>query len=628
MTSSRSQVEVRVLDVEGKVIKTATVTAIAGTDVMSFSYDERLRAYTVSDSRPGSYLLKVHAPEMEPQERKVGLTDRPLRETFVLGRTGLPFYYRGRVRVPFDVPDMVAVTLKPDMERRTRDLNRFAGDFGFDRVAAGDSVTRGHVHVFSVPAGRVQDATLFERRVADQSYIRHVGKVIRFDANSLSFLTHEFVVNFRPGADGEAEARARDLEIVRRLPYCENGFLLRGRPRATSSQILNICNRLAQDPSVIWAEPNLVSTIVPHATPPFPNDPKFQQQPHHFIIGSQGAWNVIQTAPKLADIVIAVVDTGCDTSHPDLAGNLAGQFNFADLSPQLLFEPHGTKSSGIAAAVIDNGIGIAGVAGFCKFMAIQIPDGSDENYAAMFLWCAGLDAGLPHDPAFPPQLAKGADVITNSWGLRDRILSGTISAAFDKLAGSGRQGLGCVLLFSTGNDDEDFATIFPWAAHPAVISVGASTISPPDPAEIRVSDSNFGASIDVCAPGGDANAGGALTSSSVAAIYGAKEYEDFGQTSCACPQVAGVAALMLAIEPNLTAEEVRGILHSTAVKIDSANTDPIGAYDADGHSQWYGFGRIDAHAAVLAARSASTQQVTENAGVMAGTAETSTPGSS
>ena len=439
MRSSRPQIETRVLDVHGNVLQAAHVTAQGpGNEVITLGYDERLRAYTLSDPRTGSYLLKAQAPGVEAQERAVVVTDRALRETFVLGRAGLPFYYRGRVRVPFELPDMMGVVLKYGMHERAADLNRMAEGFGLEPAAVDENVQRGGVRVFSVPTDRANNAALFEQRAMGERYVRYAGKVVRFDADSVSLLTNECVVKFRPEADGEAGAQARDVEVVRRLPYCKNGFLLRAKPAMSSTQLLDICNRFAQDSSVIWAEPSLVSTVIPHATSGFPDDPGFAQQPHHPIIGSQGAWNIIRTASSLADSVIAVVDMGCDTNHPDLVGNLTEQFNFADLSSNLLQEAHGTQSSGIAAAVIDNGIGIAGVAGFCKFMAIQIPDGTDEDYAAMFLWSAGLDAGRAGDPLFPPQLARGADVISNSWGLKDRAVSGTISEAFDELAASGR----------------------------------------------------------------------------------------------------------------------------------------------------------------------------------------------
>ena len=354
MRSSRPQFETRVLDVHGNVLQAAHVTAQGpGNEVITLGYDERLRAYTLSDPRTGSYLLKAQAAGVEAQERPVVVTDRALRETFVLGRAGLPFYYRGRVRVPFDLPDMLGVVLKYGMHERAADLNRIAEAFGLEPAGVDENVQRGGVRVFNIPTDRAQNAVLFEQRAMGERYVRYAGKVVRFDADSVSLLTNECVVKFRPEADGETGAQARDVEVVRRLPYCKNGFLLRAKPAMSSTQLLDICNRFAQDSSVIWAEPSLVSTVIPHATSGFPDDPGFAQQPHHPIIGSQGAWNIIRTASNPADSVIAVVDLGCDTNHPDLVGNLTEQFNFADLSSNLLQEAHGTQSSGIAAAVID-----------------------------------------------------------------------------------------------------------------------------------------------------------------------------------------------------------------------------------------------------------------------------------
>ena len=69
--------------------------------------------------------------------------------------------------------------------------------------------------------------------------------------------------------------------------------------------------------------------------------------------------------------------------------------------------------------------------------------------------------------------------------------------------------------------------------------------------------------------------------------------------------MAGVAALMIALNPSLDAEQIRDMLHTTAVPIDTINTDPDGSYDKYGHSQWYGYGRLDAQAAVQAAQAAA-----------------------
>jgi subtilisin family serine protease len=257
---------------------------------------------------------------------------------------------------------------------------------------------------------------------------------------------------------------------------------------------------------------------------------------------------------------------------------------------------------------MDNGKGVAGIAGFPGFVdliAVQIPNsipvGTEQDFAAMLLWCAGL----PNGRAVPAALARGADVISNSWGQHGIALSGDITAAFDALADTGRNNLGCVVVFSAGNKDDFFDDHFPWAAHPSVIAVSASTVTAP---ERKVSSSNFGQGIEVCAPGGE-NSAVASGSESTFSTTSSRtfdplgDYGYFGETSAACPMVAGVAALMLAVNPDLDAEEVREILRTTAVKIDGGNTDPIGGYD-NGYSGWYGYGRINARAAVQAAQAA------------------------
>jgi subtilisin family serine protease len=220
----------------------------------------------------------------------------------------------------------------------------------------------------------------------------------------------------------------------------------------------------------------------------------------------------------------------------------------------------------------------------------------------MFLWCAGL----PNGRLVPAQLARGADVISNSWTLEGMADSGDVAAAFDVIADSGRTGRGCVLVFAAGNhipNGTDYTVEYPLATHRAVIAVAASTVAAP---EVKVSTSNFGPGIDLCAPAGDGTAGASTYSTSITQkLPASSDYDYFGQTSAACPQVAGVAALMIALNPSLDAEQIRDMLHTTAVPIDTINTDPDGSYDKYGHSQWYGYGRLDAQAAVQAAQAAA-----------------------
>jgi hypothetical protein len=220
---------------------------------------------------------------------------------------------------------------------------------------------------------------------------------------------------------------------------------------------------------------------------------------------------------------------------------------------------------------------------------------TDDDYANMFEWCAGL-GGDYYGIGMPAPLLNGADVISNSWGRSDLILPSNVGDALDSVAASGRGGRGCVVVFSVGNDGDDYAFHYPLLEHEAVIRVSASTISPPDAAEILVSDSNYGSLVDVCAPGGDLNAGGALVLAPTAAFdYSKTGYASFGQTSCACAQVAGVAALILVVKPHFTAEDVRDKLQQAASQIDAAN--PNAPY-LNGRSMFYGFGRVDAGAAV------------------------------
>jgi subtilisin family serine protease len=417
------------------------------------------------------------------------------------------------------------------------------------------------------------------------------------------------VVKFDPAIDARAEAQRRQLAVLRQLPYSENTFVLQANPSMISLDLLEICNRWAAGGEAIWAEPNLVSTTVPHA----PNDRYLVQQLHHPIIDSQGAWDIVQAAEaagEIADVVLAVNDYGCQTTHEDLVPILTSQFSFSTNTTVLLEHPHGTSTCGIAAAVLNNTKGVAGIAGFPGFVdmiVVQIPNsipaGTEQDFAAMLLWCAGL----PNGRAVPAALARGADVMSNSWGQHGIALSGDITAAFDALADTGRNDLGCVVVFAAGNHDDFFDEHFPWAAHPAVIAVSASTVTAP---ERKVGTSNFGDGIEVCAPGGEnsAVAGGneSTFSTTSKAFDPLGDYDYFGETSAACPMVAGVAALMLAVNPDLDAEKVREILRTTAVKIDGGNKDPIGGYD-NGYSGWYGYGRIDARAAVQAAQAARAE---------------------
>lgn len=614
-TVPRLGLQVRVVEVNGTVLEKAIVRV----DGNLIGYDARVRGYPIDELAPGSYAVTVDAPGLEPQERSVAVDHRLVQARFILGRRGLPHYYRGPVKVPYDLPPMIAVVLNPRIEALPRAFIELAGTLGLESVAIPTHAASRRLKIFQAPSHQPDTPKRFEQELAGAGMFERVvlraGQVVRYNKDSLSFLTNQCVVKFPPQVDARAAARTRNLEVLRELPYSANTFLLQANRAMASIELLDICNEWAANGMAIWAEPNLVSTIVPHS----PNDPDLVLQAHHPIIGTLGAWNTVDaavTAKEVNDVIIAVTDQGCLTSHEDLQAILSpDRFNFSNNTAVLLESPHGTKSCGIAAAIVDNAIGVAGIAGFdgfCRLMAVQIPtifteDGSatettENDFAAMFLWCAGLANGR----VVPAQLARGADVISNSWTLEGMAESGDVAAAFDAIADTGRDGRGCVVVFAAGNrtpNGTDYTLEYPLATHRAVIAVAASTVNAP---EIRVDTSNFGAGIDLCAPAGDGAAGSSTYSTSITrTLPASSDYDYFGQTSAACPQVAGVAALMLALNPSLDAEGVRDLLHTTAVKIDSANTDPDGSYDLYGHSLWYGYGRLDAQAAVQAAQAAA-----------------------
>jgi subtilisin family serine protease len=200
---------------------------------------------------------------------------------------------------------------------------------------------------------------------------------------------------------------------------------------------------------------------------------------------------------------------------------------------------------------------------------------------------------------------NGADIISCSWGTTEPqfALNAPKEAAIARAAREGRNGKGCIILFAVGNDDKDFVNYY--AAHPDVIAVAATTSK-----DQHASYSNRGREVSICAPSnGDwpliaARAWwdqGATSRGSGDWRYWADgrsrgtRYKHFGGTSAACPLIAGVCALMISVNPELTAREVKEILQKTADKVGQP-----WEYQ-NGHSLKYGYGRVNADRAVAEA---------------------------
>ncbi len=291
-------------------------------------------------------------------------------------------------------------------------------------------------------------------------------------------------------------------------------------------------------------------------------------------------------------ITIAVIDNGFDPNHPDLSAKIFRPYDLWTRSSRLTQgDPrftHGTSVASIALAAA-NGQGIVGVAPRARFMPVSGTSFSLQATEEMFDYC----------------IKNGADIISCSWGTTDPAydLSPIKEAAIAKAARQGRNGKGCVILFAVGNDDLDYISYY--AAHPDVIAVAACTSQ-----DTIASYSNRGPEVWVCAPSnGDWPLIAARASwDQGTSLRGPGEfrywidgknrgnrYKHFGGTSGATPLVAGVVALMLSANPELTAREVKEILKTTADKIG-----PAWEY-TNGHSRKYGYGRVNADRAVAEA---------------------------
>jgi subtilisin family serine protease len=301
--------------------------------------------------------------------------------------------------------------------------------------------------------------------------------------------------------------------------------------------------------------------------------------------GLSEAW----TVTRGANAVVAVVDEAVDVHHhPEFVGRVLpgnDEARQAAGDGSYVHRPHGAKVAGIALA---NGPHVTGVAPEAQLLPVAVNALSriigHPSEADAIRWAA----------------AHGADVICCAWappdltGKRGRLPSRT-RAALDYSIEFGRGGKGCVIIFSAGNDGSDLA-LNGYASHPGVIAVGACNCHGTHP-----SYSGYGEALWCVFPSNDpGDHVGAwmtyLTTAPVGSLLNGDAYYTtrFGFTSAACAGIAGICALIVSANPNLTAHEVKQVLRSSCEKIDASS----GTYDARGHSPLYGYGRPDVVRAV------------------------------
>ncbi|MEN6445824.1 MAG: S8 family serine peptidase [Candidatus Cloacimonas sp.] len=296
------------------------------------------------------------------------------------------------------------------------------------------------------------------------------------------------------------------------------------------------------------------------------------------------AWDYSQVYGD-STIIIAILDTGVDTAHPDL--RLITGYDFGDNDDDPMDDSweagHGTCTSGIAAAIANNNLGVAGIAGGCSVMPLKVADSEGNlTYTAA---ANALIYAADHN----------ANVVSMSFGSSSEVgenpdMDNAIEYAYDN---------GVVIFASAGNTNGSDMQ-YP-AKHPDIIAVGAASPSGErkNPAS---SDgefwwgSTYGANQQDAADAIDIMAPTILPSTDISGENGYSNddyYMWFNGTSCSSPYAAGVAALVLSMNPDLTPAEVRTILTTTATDMTEDT--------AEGWDRWTGYGLVNAEQALLLA---------------------------
>ena len=386
--------------------------------------------------------------------------------------------------------------------------------------------------------------------------------------NTEAFLTPYLNLRLKKEEDIDilrSYAQDLGLKIIRQDPLMPLWYIL-SITSETGKNAMEIANALWESGKFSASVPDLCSNDLLCS-----NDPMFNQQwglqnndYSGIDISVCAAWNYATGK----NIKIAILDTGVDMSHIDLASNMSSLSYDTETgtSPSIIYGDHATHCAGIAAAVKDNGIQIAGVAPEAAIVSISNSLNGTTN------------SRLKRADGFIWAYQHGVDIISNSW--RSSTYHSAIDEAIYDAFKYGRHGKGCVIVFASGNGYSNNVS-YPANCNDTILAVGAISNT-----GMRASFSNYGTALDIVAPGVDILS--TLPNDTVGYKNG---------TSMACPHVAGVAALILERNSELTVNQVNSIINSNAKKLSGVNfnvTKPDGLWNNE-----YGYGLVDAYNSVI-----------------------------
>ena len=323
---------------------------------------------------------------------------------------------------------------------------------------------------------------------------------------------------------------------------------------ADSVNIDALVAQLSENPNVLVAEKNAYIQ-----TTALPNDPDLSKAWQFERIGADETWNRVHNSDT---VVVAVIDTGLNSQHPDIIDNIVSGYDYVEGTTEMVdISGHGTMVSGCVAAVANNGIGIAGIGGAANIKVAPyrvggLSDG-DKNLDVGYICAALYDAAARSD----------VKVINMSFG--GYMVSSALRTAVENAANAGK-----VLVAAAGNEGSNAnysGELAVPASYNKVISVGAT-----DNTNKIASFSQHNSLVDLCAPGQK--------------IYTTDHdggYSESSGTSFASPITAGACAVLMAADHTMTSVEVESLLKETALDFGTA-----------GRDDYYGYGMIQLDAAL------------------------------
>jgi subtilisin family serine protease len=520
-----------------------------------------------------------------------------------------PFYIHsdGRRVELTPASDRITVTLEPGAEDR---LARVEGLDTSGRMIPGPT---GMTSIPLDPAYRGL-GDVVARRLVEAGLARRVGMLFAVPGTDKTFsLDRGVIVRLREPSAISVLSEV-GLVPVSELGHDRTLWVCRA---ADANQALNAVVLAMGRPEVAWAAPDFV---VPVDLYHRPNDTHYGLQWHHnqtsdADIDSEAAWD---TTMGDSQVIVAVIDTGVDENHPDFHparivtgyNAVTGQNDPTPLPGAI--DAHGTACSGAILAVADNDEGVAGVCPGCSLMGIKMMD-------AMSTQTQISNAYLAIEYATD----NGAWVLSNSWGI-DQSVIGQVNMqpfydAVRDAVQNGAGGRGAVVVFAAGNDGQGIGSD-ELQNMEEVMTVGGT-----GPDDQRVDYSDYGPNLSVVAPTGAIDRRGSFVGPQICTTdtigdrgfsrggyfytpgpwgdlrtdnqepdTGGNYTQYFNGTSAACPIAAGVVALAWSANTSLTGAQVRFVVENTTDKV-------VGPYDGDGHSDYYGYGRVNAGRAVRAA---------------------------